>query len=333
MIPAPSTGTTAAREPSVAAVVVTFNRKVLLVECLRALLAQTRALQRILVVDNASTDGTADLLRAEGLLDAPGVRYLRLEHNSGGAGGFHAGTKEAYDEGHDWLWLMDDDAEPAVDALEKMVPYFGRSGVSALAPMVTDAEWQDEYVEPHRGMRVDGAIEGVVRPLERAETAGRDAVEITHCSFVGPLFPRSTIDKIGLPIHDFFIHYDDYEYVQRARRVGPTLLVMDAKIAHKEARNNNRYELRAFLGSTAQRPKYDNLWLAYYGYRNITWLTKRGGRPVDYLRLAKRHVRQLAEVVAYDDQKWRRIAFWNAALLDGLTGRFKNDKPKQLLKR
>jgi len=107
-----------------------------------------------------------------------------------------------------------------VDAMAQMAPYFGRQDVSALAPMVTDAAWADEHVEPHRGMRLDGEIAGVVRVLTPAETAGRDVLEITHCSFVGPLFPRRTIDAVGLPIADFFIHYDDYEYVQRAQGGG-----------------------------------------------------------------------------------------------------------------
>jgi rhamnopyranosyl-N-acetylglucosaminyl-diphospho-decaprenol beta-1,3/1,4-galactofuranosyltransferase len=317
----------------VAAVVVTFNRKALLVECLRALLAQTTPLERILVVDNASTDGTGDMLRDTGLMDAPSVRYIHLDRNTGGAGGFHAGMQAAYDEGHDWLWLMDDDAEPALDALAHMAPYFGREDISALAPMVTDAAWVDEYVEPHRGMRLDGEIAGVVRPLAAAETVGRDTLAITHCSFVGPLFPRRTIDKVGLPFAEFFIHYDDYEYVQRARKAGPVLLVMAAKIAHKEARNTDRLQTKSFLTRKVERPKYDSLWLAYYGYRNVVWLTKEAGSPLNNFRLIYRHARRLVEVVAYDDQKLRRIRFWNAALFDGWVGRFKNDKPKQILRR
>ena len=81
MTPAPSTSTTAG-EPSIAAVVVTFNRKVLLVECLRALLAQTRPLQRILVVDNASTDGTRAL--AEDICQGDARwRYLRFSRDFG----------------------------------------------------------------------------------------------------------------------------------------------------------------------------------------------------------------------------------------------------------
>jgi GT2 family glycosyltransferase len=182
-------------------------------------------------------------------------------------------------------------------------------------------------------MRIDGAIAGVVRPLDPAETAGRETLEITHCSFVGPCFPRRTIDRIGLPIADFFIHYDDYEYGQRARRIGPILLVMAAKIAHKEARATGRTETRTFLRQQVERPRYDSLWLAYYGYRNVAWLSKKEGSAMVRARLLARHARRLAEVVAYDDHKWRRIRFWNAALFDGLAGRFRNDRPKQLLKR
>jgi rhamnopyranosyl-N-acetylglucosaminyl-diphospho-decaprenol beta-1,3/1,4-galactofuranosyltransferase len=318
---------------SIAAVVVTFNRKALLVECLRALLAQTMPLDRILVVDNASTDGTADLLHVEGLLDVPVLRYMRLEQNTGGAGGFHAGMKAAYDEGHGWLWLMDDDAEPHVDALDRLSAYFDRDDVSALAPMVTDAAWHDELVEPQRGMRIDGAIAGVVRPLTASELAGRDTLEITHCSFVGPLFPRRTLEQIGLPIAEFFIHYDDYEYAQRARKIGPILLVTGAKIAHKEARATNRHEIKSFLGLTAERQKYESLWLAYYGYRNVAWLSKKDGTVAARARLIARHARRLAEVIAFDDHKWQRLRFWNAALLDGLRGDFKNDRPKQILRR
>ena len=198
--------------------------------------------------------------------------------------------------------------------------------------MVTDAHWRDEHVEQHRGMRVDGAATGMIRPITPAETVGRDLVEITHCSFVGPCFPRRTIDRVGLPIADFFLHYDDYEYVQRARRVGPVLMVTAAKIAHKEARATGRTERRRFLGREAERPTYGALWLGYFGYRNLAWLSKKEGSPLTRVRFLARHLRLLLEVVAFDDHKWRRLRFWNAALLDGLAGRFDNDRPKQLLR-
>jgi rhamnopyranosyl-N-acetylglucosaminyl-diphospho-decaprenol beta-1,3/1,4-galactofuranosyltransferase len=94
---------------SVAAVVVTFNRKELLCECLDALLAQTYPVSRIVLIDNASSDGTAELLAEKGYLENEIFDYLRLPVNSGGAGGFHEGVKRAFEAGFDWLWLMDDE--------------------------------------------------------------------------------------------------------------------------------------------------------------------------------------------------------------------------------
>ncbi|MER3603731.1 MAG: hypothetical protein C4298_08345, partial [Thermus sp.] len=85
----------------VCAVVVTYNRKELLRECLETLRGQTRKVDHILVVDNASTDGTEEVLRAE----FPEVEVLRLPENQGSSGGFHEGMKRAYEEGFDWLWL------------------------------------------------------------------------------------------------------------------------------------------------------------------------------------------------------------------------------------
>src|SRR5690349_20673166 len=96
----------------VMAVVVTYNRSRLLLECLSALLRQTQPLDRVVLVDNASTDDTVEQLRTHGYLDRPEIDYTRLPTNTGGAGGFHEGLRRAMELGADWMWVMDDDAEP-----------------------------------------------------------------------------------------------------------------------------------------------------------------------------------------------------------------------------
>jgi rhamnopyranosyl-N-acetylglucosaminyl-diphospho-decaprenol beta-1,3/1,4-galactofuranosyltransferase len=111
----------------VTAVVVTYNRKELLAECLDGLFRQTRPVDRILLIDNASTDGTQEFLRQRGYLDASAVEYVRLPANTGGAGGFREGMRRAYASDAEWIWLMDDDVEPVPDALETMLTYSGRS--------------------------------------------------------------------------------------------------------------------------------------------------------------------------------------------------------------
>src|SRR4051794_5249777 len=111
----PETSDAAIRRESVCAVVVTFNRKDLLRKCLAGLLRQTRPPDSIVVFNNHSTDGTADMVAAE----FPSLTLFNLTENNGGAGGFYAGMKWAFGQGFEWLWVMDDDIEPFPEALAR----------------------------------------------------------------------------------------------------------------------------------------------------------------------------------------------------------------------
>ncbi|MBA2262975.1 MAG: glycosyltransferase, partial [Solirubrobacterales bacterium] len=93
--------------------------------------------QSIVVVDNASTDGTPELLRERGLLDRDAVRLLRLAENRGGAGGFAAAVEATRAQDCDWIWLMDDDSEPVPDALERLLgaPPASQAGTVGLCPV------------------------------------------------------------------------------------------------------------------------------------------------------------------------------------------------------
>ena len=105
----------------VAAIVVTYNRKALLQECLEAIFSQTYPVRKVIIVDNASTDGTRDLLDQRGFLKDQRVLYKLMERNTGGAGGFCDGLKIARDMPFDWFWIMDDDTIPAEDCLEELL--------------------------------------------------------------------------------------------------------------------------------------------------------------------------------------------------------------------
>src|SRR4051794_36805954 len=108
-------------KPRVVAVVVTYNRSAMLAQCLAALFAQAVLPAEVVVVDNASTDGTRELVGAAAAPGGCDLRYLRLARNGGGAEGFHFGLRDALQRPCDWLWLMDDDAEPASDCLERLL--------------------------------------------------------------------------------------------------------------------------------------------------------------------------------------------------------------------
>ena len=104
---------------SVCAIVVTCNHKDRLRGCLNSLLAQTRPADRIVVIDNASTDGTRAMLDAE----YPQVSKITLKEYAGGAGGLVAGMRFAHCNKFDWIWTLDDSLEVTPECLETMLSF------------------------------------------------------------------------------------------------------------------------------------------------------------------------------------------------------------------
>jgi rhamnopyranosyl-N-acetylglucosaminyl-diphospho-decaprenol beta-1,3/1,4-galactofuranosyltransferase len=319
---------------SVAAVVVTFNRRQLLVECLDALLAQSRPVQRIYVVDNASTDGTAEFLAERALLADSRIRYIRLDRNLGGAGGFNRGMAAAMADGHDWLWVMDDDAEPARDALEKLFAHVAPDDPEP--PPLTSLK---RHPDGRTLLNYLGFVDWRYRPFECVRPitpdvleSGQSAVDIEMATFVGLLLPRWLVERIGLPKSEFFIHADDLEYCLRMRGITRIKLVFASIVLHKEA-ITSAYDQAALFGRRSNRIRFERYWIAYYAPRNYLWLARRHARPLGSIlvRSTLFMLRKIAGILIHDDHKSRRIRFVVSQYLDGLKGVFDNDKPRRIL--
>ncbi|MDZ4874087.1 MAG: hypothetical protein CLLPBCKN_003483 [Chroococcidiopsis cubana SAG 39.79] len=322
-------------EATIAVVVVTYNRKKLLMECLDAILTGTRLPDKIILVDNGSTDDTPDFLKAEGYLANQLIDYIRLPENTGGAGGFYQGVKYGYEAGYDWLWLMDDDAEPEIDALEKLSHYLDEPDVSALANLKIDLE--GEILHPHLGFfdrqthqnDFDFDIE-IHRKIEDDLVKNHRALEIAFSSFVGILVSKRAIEKIGFPNKEFFIRGDDLEYCLRLNNAGKILLITDSVILHKEAGDPGAI-VKQFLGKISYRTKYNRIWLTYFETRNAIWLRKNyASKTRFYLRTFKYYCRSLIAILLFDDRKFKRLQFLTEAYQDGFKGYFDNNKPKIL---
>lgn len=186
----------------VCAVVVTYNRKALLRECLDSLLTQTRALDHILVVNNASTDGTEQVLASE----YPSVQVISLPENTGGAGGFHTGMKWALEERFDWVWVMDDDIRLRPDALEVMLRYGDRADLIQCRKrlgqdlLIWEAIWDANACAP------------VAYTRETTFENGCDWRSISYACFEGVLIRSELIRKAGLPDPRYFVAGDDTVY-------------------------------------------------------------------------------------------------------------------------
>ncbi len=318
---------------TIAAVVVTYNRKKLLTECLDALLSGNHSIDKIILIDNGSTDDTPDLLKQKGYLENDRIDYIRLPINTGGAGGFYEGVKYGYDAGYDWLWLMDDDAEPKADALEKLVEYFDQTNVSALANLKIDQK--NGIIDTHIGVfDFKDSLKfntDIFRKVEDEAINDSKVLEIDFSSFVGILIKKEAIAQVGFPKKELFIYHDDLEYCIRLRSIGRILLVTNSCIVHKDAANRGEIH-KNFLGKTLHRDAYDKLWLVYYGTRNLIWLRKNYVSKMQfYINLFKDYFRSTFAILLFDDKKFKRIRLLTESYLDGLKGNFDNFKPKGIL--
>lgn len=213
---------------SVCAVIVAYNRKDLLRQCLQAVQAQTRKVGHVLVVDNASTDGTQDMVVQE----FPEVEVLRLSRNQGGAGGFQEGIKRAYHRGFDWFWLMDDDAVAEKDALEQLMHascVLRRHGVepSLLASKVV---WTDGDLHP---MNIPTVKTSDPAALLRVVEMG--FLLLRSASFVSILLQRRAVAQYGLPVGEYFVWNDDVEYTARILRKEIGVWVPRSVVTHMSA--------------------------------------------------------------------------------------------------
>jgi rhamnopyranosyl-N-acetylglucosaminyl-diphospho-decaprenol beta-1,3/1,4-galactofuranosyltransferase len=218
-----------ARDRRIAAVVVTYNRVGLLQGLLKAL-AEVPELDEVLVVDNASTDGTGKWLADH---DDARVLARTLEHNTGGAGGFHDGLEWATERGADLVWLMDDDGLPEQDCLDRLLARAG--DLDFWGPVVIDEADPERLVFPIRlpgGTRVVHAMTDVRRAAEDGLIRG------IVIPFNGVLVTRDLVERIGLPRAEFFIWGDDHEYRLRAERAGARVAtVVDARVRHPSVGN------------------------------------------------------------------------------------------------
>lgn len=240
----------------VCAVVVTYNRKDLLRECLQALVAQSQPLNLIWIFNNASTDGTLEMLEQEfSTARYPQIRVTTLERNSGGAGGFHEGVKQAAAAGYSWIWLMDDDTIPQPDALDQLFAARERFPAGHQPDLLASkVVWLDGTLH---SMNISWVNQRDPEATFRAAVA--QTIAIRSATFVSLLLHRRFVAQYGLPIADYFIWGDDVEYSGRILRKHLGVAVPASVVVHKTPKKH---------GSADASPRF------YYHVRNGIWMMR-----------------------------------------------------------
>ena len=276
------------KKETVCAVVVTYNRKNLLIECLSAIRKQTRPVDAIYIIDNASTDETPELLLEKGyikelppknltepwektfevknLTDGKPIKlhYVRMHENTGGAGGFHEGVKRAYERRYDWLWLMDDDGLPKEDCLDQILLASLEFSLDAIQPVVISKEDKN---------RLAFLIYDVETKTEKFTflEAKEKAVYMNYATlFNGILIKREVIKKTGPPKKELFIWGDEVEYLLRLKRNKIRIAtVTNAVFVHPMTRMKS-FNFLGKIKFVFQNDKFKD----YCFYRNRTYIHK-----------------------------------------------------------
>jgi rhamnopyranosyl-N-acetylglucosaminyl-diphospho-decaprenol beta-1,3/1,4-galactofuranosyltransferase len=211
----------------VVALMVTWNRRNLLLEALGAVHAQSRPPDTVIVVDNASTDGTAAAVRDR----FPSVRLAELARNTGGAGGFAYGLALALATGADLVWLMDDDTVPEPDALHALTQAYARHPGQPPALVASRVLWTDGREHPMNTPRPNP----FATRAQRAAATAAGCIPIRSASFVSVLVAADRCRRRGLPQADYFLWNDDFEYTTRLIRGGAGWLCPASVAVHKTA--------------------------------------------------------------------------------------------------
>ncbi|MER3553119.1 MAG: dTDP-rhamnosyl transferase rfbF [Meiothermus sp.] len=271
------------------AVIPTFNRRELLRECIRAVLGQTRPPDVVWVRDNASQDGTAEMVRQE----FPRVRLVRGKNNLGSSGGFAEGLRAGYEGGADWIWLVDNDAVPQPDALEKLLEAQRRlenSGyrVGALGSI---ALWTDGKPHPMNHTPPDWK-----RLHLRHRLAQLGCQPQRWSSFVSVLVPSRVVERYGLPYYSFFTWNDDLEYFGRIARGELVVFVRDSVVVHKTK--------TPYIAALSIGERY------FYEVRNRIWVLR--GDAFHWLEKVWLFLNILGQIPVY---LWRnRLPGWKVVL-------------------
>ena len=300
------------RQPlSIASVTVAFNGAHILRQHLQALKNQSRSLDEIVVVDNASTDETRQLLATE----FPDVTVLPLPRNVGIAGGLAAGLAyAALQQKHDWVWTFDQDSIPASDTLACLVAGLEHvpetdDSIAILAPLCAHPDTQTPYpsLRWQRWRFV---------PVEISANDPITFVDMVISS--GSLVRQAAVQQAGLPRQDLFMDFVDYEYCLRLRQHGFRIAVVPKSTLQHAIGSPATFK---FMG--LQKRWADHApWREYYITRNEIFTMWRYFPTMPAKIFVLRKIAQHAiGILLFGKEKLRCLRMIWRGFLDGRAGR------------
>lgn len=270
------------------ALVITYNRRELLMRNIAALKAQTHALTSIVIIDNGSTDDTREALAA---LDDPMIDHVRLDPNIGPARGFHHGIDYVFAKRrYPWVWIMDDDVIPSETALEELVTAYHRNFKQPEDIGFLVAQSVDDLGRANNVPTVDTRARQLGECPNWGLYLDQGMVSIRTAPISALLMPIQTYDTFGNLNRDFVVWGEDTDLTFRITEQRPGFLVGRSKILHLRAQPG---DISIFLEDDKRRvPNF------YYLYRNMLYVRRRYVGPHAYFNGIVRGLLETAQLAA-----------------------------------
>lgn len=291
----------------VAVIVVTYNRKELLLRCLTSLVKQTYKPTSIYIIDNASTDGTQEYIQenSKQINTDVDIQYHKMLKNGGGAGGFYYGLKIAHEtKKYDAYVLMDDDGIADNKELEELIKYTKQySYINALVINETD---YTKTSMPRKNYGYDRVL------IE--QESNQDGIIINYaCPFNGTLLTKELVNKVGYPIPELFFLGDESNFHKRSINAGFTpVTIITAKHYHP-SKNEKIYQFN--LGFKKICLNVENTPIRIYcKHRNIVY---NRFSLHDYIYIFITYF-LYSYLYLFCVKSWEKYTIFNHAIWDGL---------------
>jgi len=304
----------------IACVVITYNNIDNIEKLLKSLISQSRFIKEIILIDNGSSDGTAQLVKEL----FPNVTLFINPSNIGVGGGYNQGLKYAYLKDYKWIWLLDGDSLPQFNAMEELMKalkdltsVYSNIGILASVP-----------INPSTSQIYGGFIRnGLFHKIPKEIMEFKKPVSVDTVISSGCLVSDKVIEKVGLPRTDFFMDFVDAEYNLRIRKNGFKIISVPTSIIYHKVGNIRIIKsritktlIRICLAKKGEL-SFHSPWREYYAKRNEMYTFWHEFRSYkDVFRLILSSLVDIFYIIIFDDEKIKRINYIRYGLADGFKG-------------
>ena len=271
---------------TVVAVIVTYNNSAMLQSLLGDIASQSRPPDRVIVVDNASSDGTQEAIKTQ----FPAIDYIRMPENAGSAGGYHHGMKAALDMSH-YIWTLDDDVRLYPDTLDELLKGFDHQKQKCKLGAVRSVG--ENHLEHH-------------------------PTRLHIIPWRGTLFSSEAVSEVSPPLSEYFLYGEDLDFSLRLARKGYQCFWIPSSLC-LEIRTTGNIKTRLFSHTTKM---YSSPFRLYYAFRNETAIYLKYGAFIPFCRTILYSIKVTLFCLIFGGKgKREKIRAILKGISDGLGGR------------